>query len=123
MPPALQSLFELSKREARIDSQKCTFGIGSLQRGILTATCSKAVAQNSEQRFSLFASGNTNHAFRAGQLHQFPCLSYIALHQKQKLGRPSRSVFASLVAFDCHVTRQQRQDFLRRNFLADTSHP
>jgi len=93
--PALQSLFELSKREARIDSQKCTFGIGSLQRGILTATCSKAVAQNSEQRFSLFASGNTNHAFRAGQLHQFPCLSYIALHQKQKLGRPSRSVFVT----------------------------
>src|SRR5437899_2697905 len=60
-----QRFLQLRQRETGIDGKKCSAGLHHLHRRARTAALAKLVAEQSEQRLRVFASGNANHTFGA----------------------------------------------------------
>ena len=109
--------FQVRQRKAGIDGEKGPFGNGGFRGGLWTAALAQAVAEDGEQRFCIVATGNANHAFRAGELDQFPGLFEVTPEKDQKLGGP-----AVLETLHHHIARKKRQHFFRSDVLADPGH-
>ena len=65
--PAPDRLLELCQRKSGINCQKRPFRVGSFERGVLSASLSKAVAEDCQQGSGLFTIGNADHALGTSQ--------------------------------------------------------
>src|ERR1700682_5642926 len=74
-----------------------------------------------QQGLGLFTTRHADHPVRVYQKRQFSCLTNVPVQEDQKLSWPAVALPA-LVTLRKHVVSQQRDNFFRRDFLADASH-
>jgi hypothetical protein len=111
-------VFQLRQRKSGVDGQEGPLRIGGHQKDLLlSASRFQPVAEDLQQRCGMIAVRNVNDPPGVRQSLQLSRLVQVAVDQDQKLRRPS--VFVTLGE---DVAREQRQNFVSGNFLADRRH-